>query len=239
MIAGFNLYLKCNLHPTSLSRPLRGHPPQRGGPSPLGKVAERQRGRKRQSLHSSLYFPAKICYYKSLKGGEPVKTKKLTTLSLLCAIALTIFMLEAQIPPLVPIPGIKLGLANIVTVFAVFAIGPKEAAAVLFARIFLGAVFAGNFSTIFYSAAGGTLAILVTIGLKFILTKKQLWIAGTLGAIAHSIGQMAMAVALTGTPSLILYLPVMIAVSILTGSFTGLCAQLLVNRGNLWKITSA
>ena len=167
-----------------------------------------------------------------------MKTRKLTTLSLLCAIALTIFMVEAQIPPLVPIPGIKLGLANIVTVFAVFAIGPREAAAVLFVRIFLGAVFAGNFSTIFYSAAGGALAILVTIGLKYVLTPKQLWVAGVLGAIAHSIGQMAMALLLTSTVSLILYLPVMIVVSILTGSFTGLCAQFLVNRGSLWKTIS-
>ena len=168
-----------------------------------------------------------------------MKTRKLTTLSLLCAIALTIFMVEAQIPPLVPIPGIKLGLANIVTVFAVFAIGAKEAAAVLFVRIFLGAVFAGNFSTIFYSAAGGALAILTTIGLKFVLTQKQLWIAGVLGAIAHSIGQMIMAILITSTVSLIVYLPVMIVISILTGSFTGLCAQFLVNRGSLWKTISA
>ena len=167
-----------------------------------------------------------------------MKTRKLTTLSLLCAIALTIFMVEAQIPPLVPIPGIKLGLANIVTVFAVFAIGPKEAAAVLFVRIFLGAVFAGNFSTIFYSAAGGALAILTTIGLKFVLTQKQLWIAGVLGAMAHSIGQMIMAILITSTVSLIVYLPVMIVISILTGSFTGLCAQFLVNRGSLWKTIS-
>lgn len=167
-----------------------------------------------------------------------MKTRKLTTLSLLCAIALTIFMVEAQIPPLVPIPGIKLGLANIVTVFTVFAIGAKEGALVLFVRIFLGAVFAGNFSTIFYSAAGGACAIGVTIFLRKILTKKQLWVAGVLGAIAHSIGQMAMAVALTSTPGLVVYLPVMIVVSILTGCFTGLCAQFLVNRGSLWKITS-
>ena len=167
-----------------------------------------------------------------------MKTRKLTTLALLCASALTIFMVEAQSPPLVPMPGIKLGLANIVTVFTVFAIGSREAAAVLFVRIFLGAVFAGNFSTIFYSAAGGALAILVTIGLKFVLTSKQLWIAGILGAIAHSIGQMLMAVAITATPSLLVYLPVMIAVSILTGAFTGRCAQFLVNRGSLWKITS-
>jgi len=167
-----------------------------------------------------------------------VKTKKITLLSLLTAIALTIFMVEAQIPALVPIPGIKMGLANIVTVFVVFAIGSKEAAAVLFARIFLGAVFAGNFSTIFYSAAGGVCAIGVTILLKKILTKKQLWVAGALGAIAHSIGQMAMAIVISGTPGLIAYLPVMIVMSIITGTFTGLCAQFLVNRGNLWKTIS-
>ena len=164
-----------------------------------------------------------------------MKTKKLTLLALLSAIALTIFMVEAQIPPLLPIPGIKLGLANIVTVFTVFTLGAKEGIAVLFIRIFLGAVFAGNFSTIFYSAAGGACAILVTIGLKKILKEHQLWVAGCLGAIAHSIGQMAMAMALLGTPSIIIYLPVMIAISIITGLFTGLCAQFLVNRGNLWK----
>ena len=167
-----------------------------------------------------------------------MKVKKLTLLSLLSAIALTIFMVEAQIPALVPIPGIKLGLANIVTVFTVFAIGPKEGAAVLFVRVFLGAVFAGNFSTILYSGAGGLCAILTTIGAKHILTKKQLWIAGVLGAIAHSIGQMAMAVAITQTVGLLAYLPVMIAGGILTGAFTGLCAQFLVERGSLWKITS-
>lgn len=167
-----------------------------------------------------------------------MKTRKLTLLALLSAIALTIFMVEAQLPALVPVPGIKLGLANIVTVFTVFALGPGEGAAVLAVRIFLGAVFAGNFSTIFYSAAGGLCAIGVTILLRRILTKKQLWVAGCLGAVAHSLGQMAMAIALTGTPSLAVYLPVMIAASIVTGAFTGLCAQLLVNRGKLWEIIS-
>ena len=167
-----------------------------------------------------------------------MKAKKLATLGLLSAIALTIFMVEAQIPALVPIPGVKLGLANIVTVFAVFALGAKEGAAVLFVRIFLGAVFAGNFGTIFYSAAGGACAIGVTILLRKVLTQKQLWVAGVLGAIAHSIGQMVCAMVMTGTPSIAVYLPVMIAISIVTGLFTGLCAQFLVNRGKLWKITS-
>ena len=165
-----------------------------------------------------------------------MNVKKITQMAMLTAIALTIFMIEAQIPALVPIPGVKLGLANIVTVFAVFALGPKEAAMILFVRIFLGAVFAGNFSTILYSGAGGLLAILVTIGLRKIVTHQQLWVAGAIGAIFHSIGQMAVAVAVTGTPGILVYLPMMILCSIITGVFTGLCAQLLLNRGkNLWK----
>ncbi len=165
-----------------------------------------------------------------------MKIRKLTLLALFTAIALTIFMIEAQIPPLVPIPGVKIGLANIVTVFLVFTVGSKEAAMVLACRIFLGAVFAGNFSTIFYSAAGGLLSILVTVGLKRILTKKQLWVAGVFGAAAHSVGQMAAAIFIAATPGLMVYLPVLVAISIVTGLFTGLCAQLLVNRGEkLWK----
>ena len=129
-----------------------------------------------------------------------MKVRRLAAMGVLTALALILFMVEAQIPMPVPIPGVKLGLSNIITVFAVFAMGSGDAAAILFCRVFLGAIFSGNFSTIFYSAAGGLCAILITIGLKRILTLKQLWVAGALGAVAHSIGQMVMAVALTGTP---------------------------------------
>ena len=168
-----------------------------------------------------------------------MKTKRLTLMALLCAIALTIFMVEAQLPALVPLPGVKLGLSNIVTVFAVFALGPGEAAAILFVRIFLGAVFSGQMSTILYSGAGGLCAILVTIALRRVLTRKQLWVAGSLGAIAHSCGQMAVAVWITGTVGIAVYLPAMILCSIVTGLFTGLCAQCLVERGkDLWKAFS-
>lgn len=164
------------------------------------------------------------------------KTKKIAVLGLLTAIALTIFMIEAQIPPIVPVPGVKLGLSNIVTVFTVFTLGPGAGAAVLLCRVFLGAVFAGNFSTILYSASGGALAILVTIGLRKILKDNQLWAAGCLGAIAHSVGQMIAAIAITRTAGLLIYLPVLVVISIFTGLFTGLCAQFLVKRGGtLWK----
>ena len=159
-----------------------------------------------------------------------MKTKYLTRMALLTAIALTIFMVEAQLPGLVPVPGIKLGLSNIVTVWAVFTLGPGKAAAILFCRVFLGAVFSGQMSTIFYSGAGGACAIGVTILVRKILTQKQIWIAGVLGSIAHCIGQVAMAVLLTSTPGLVAYLPYMILVGIFTGAFTGLCAQFLTER---------
>lgn len=165
-----------------------------------------------------------------------MKTKRIALLGLLTAIALTIFMIEAQIPAVVPIPGVKLGLSNIVTVFTVFTLGPWDGVAMLACRIFLGAVFAGNFSTILYSASGGLCAILVTVGLRKVLKENQIWAAGCLGAIAHSIGQMIAAIAVTRTLGLLVYLPVLIVISIFTGLFTGLCAQLLIKRGGKqWK----
>ena len=168
-----------------------------------------------------------------------MRVRKLTLMAMLSAVALILFVVEAQIPAPVPIAGVKLGLSNIITVFAVFALGAWEGVAVLTVRIVLGAIFSGNFSTIFYSAAGGALAILVTILLRKVLNNKQIWVAGCFGAIAHSIGQMAMAIVISGTPGLAIYLPVMICISIVTGFFTGLCAQFLLNRRkDLWKTIS-
>ena len=164
-----------------------------------------------------------------------MKIRRTALLGLLTAIALTIFMLEAQLPPPVPLPGVKLGLANIVTVFAVFALGPGEGALVLAARIFLGAVFGGNFSTLIYSGAGGLCAIAVTVALRRILRKNQLWVAGCLGAAAHNLGQVAAAAAVSDTAAVFYYLPVLLGLGLITGLFTGLCAQFLVNRGRLWK----
>lgn len=165
-----------------------------------------------------------------------MKTRKLTAMALLTVIALTIYIIEAQIPVPIPIPGVKLGLSHIVTVYAVYALGSREGALILLARILLGAIFSGNFASVFYSAAGGALAILTTIALKRVLTEKQLWISGCLSAIAHSIGQMLFALWASGTLLFLIYLPILVVCSIFSGIFTGLCTQLVLKRGkNLWK----
>ena len=79
-----------------------------------------------------------------------MKTKRLTRVAMLTAIALTIFMVEAQIPAPVPVPGVKLGLANIVTVYAMFLLGPTDTFCILLCRIFLGSPFSGQLMTLFY-----------------------------------------------------------------------------------------
>ena len=159
-----------------------------------------------------------------------MSAKQLTRDALLCAIALTIFMIEAQIPALVPIPGVKLGLANIVTVFAIFVYGPKDALAILLVRVVLGSIFSGQITTILYSLAGGLLCFCVVVLIRKILTERQIWVASVVGAIFHNIGQVLVAMLITSTWRLIVYLPILMVSGILAGLFTGLCAQFLYGK---------
>ena len=90
-----------------------------------------------------------------------MSTKRLTVVALFTAIALIIFVIEAQLPPLAPIPGIKLGLANIVSLFALFWLGKKEAFTILILRIILGSIFSGHGATFLYSLSGGLLSFII------------------------------------------------------------------------------
>ena len=151
-------------------------------------------------------------------------------MALLTAIALAIHVAEAQIPPLVAIPGVKLGLANIITIYAAFAIGGGPAAMILIARILLGSMFGGGVVSLMYSLVGGLLCLAVTLVLRRVLGMQQIWVAGVLGAVAHNIGQILVAIVVTGTPSIVSYLPVLMISGIVTGLFTGFAAQAVVNR---------
>lgn len=156
--------------------------------------------------------------------------RRLTLLALLTAIALTIFMAEAQLPPILPIPGVKLGLANIVTVYAMFALGPGDAMMILLCRVFLGSVFSGQMMTLFYSLAGGVLSWLVMMLLRRVLTLRQMWLCSPIAGIFHNLGQLLAAVVLMGTWTVLAYLPYLIIAGAISGVFTGLCAQFLLAR---------
>ncbi|MBQ9471880.1 MAG: Gx transporter family protein [Ruminococcus sp.] len=160
---------------------------------------------------------------------EP-KVKRLTELSVLTAVALIIFVVELQIPNPFPIPGIKLGLANIITVYAVYRYKPYEAAAITVVRLILGAVFAGNFAALIYSASGAALCLIGMLILRRFIDEKHIWISSVFGALLHNTGQMAAALIITQTPQLLAYYPFLLVSGCLAGAFTGLCARIVISR---------
>lgn len=155
-------------------------------------------------------------------------TKQLTLCAVLTAMALALSYLENFFPLslAIPIPGIKLGLANIVTVFALYALGPAQALAILFCRCFLGALFAGNMNALIFSLLGGFSAMLAMILLSR-LRGLSVYGVSVGGAAAHNCGQVAAAVLTLGNTAPLYYLPILLGVSLFTGTLTGLIAACL------------
>ena len=127
-----------------------------------------------------------------------MKTNRLTELAMLTALALIIFIVELQIPAPFPIPGVKLGLANIITVYAIYHYRTKEVLGIVLVRILLGSLFSGNMMALLYSMAGGLLCLLGMVLLKSILSPKYIWICSVLGAVLHNVGQIGIACLIAG-----------------------------------------
>ena len=159
-------------------------------------------------------------------------TKRMVRLALLTATALILFTVEAQIPPPVPIPGVKLGLANIITVYAMFRFGPRDTLLILLTRVLLGSFVTGAVSALIFSLSGGLLCYLVMLALRRVLTERQIWVCGVIGAVAHNIGQILACVAVYQTTAVLAYLPPLLLSGIVTGLFTGLAATYLLKRLN-------
>lgn len=164
------------------------------------------------------------------------KLKRLVSIGILTAAALTIFVLENQIPPLVAIPGIKLGLSNIITLFALVIMGPKDAFIILVLRVTLGSIFSGQIMTLAYSMSGGILCLIAETILIKILPFKNLWAISVIGAVIHNAVQISVAALITMTSGVFFYLPYLIIAGIITGTFIGLCVQFAIKRaGNTFK----
>ena len=163
-----------------------------------------------------------------------MKTRNLILTAILTAFALVAFSIEAAIPPLTPIYGIKLGIANVFTLFALYALGTRYAAALLFLRIVLGSIFTGQTVAFIYSLTGGLLSFVLMVLLKRFFPLKQIWVLSALCAVTHNIGQLLAAVFMTSTVQIVCYLPVLLISGIISGAFTGLCAQLVYIRLKKW-----
>ncbi len=156
------------------------------------------------------------------------KTKQIALGAVLTALALGLSVMENMFPvtAVIPLPGVKLGLANIVTLFALYQLGSKSALSILIARCLLGSLFAGNVSALLFSLMGGLAAMLVMI----VLTRfHRLSVFGVSigGAAAHNIGQIGASIITLGDTAVLGYLPVLLSVSLITGTVTGLVTALL------------
>lgn len=159
-----------------------------------------------------------------------MNVRKLTHVAMLTAISMIVFLIEAQIPLPFAIPGVKLGIANVITLYAIWTLGRKEALVILLIRVVLGNVVAGNVMAMAYSLAGGLLCWVVMSLLKPIMKRNQIWIMSMLGAIGHNAGQLAVAVFITNTTAILWYAPVLLVSGLITGFFTGQLTQLLLNH---------
>ncbi|HBB71704.1 MAG TPA: heptaprenyl diphosphate synthase [Ruminococcus sp.] len=157
-----------------------------------------------------------------------MKTKRLTELSLLTAAALIVFIIELQMPDY--IPGVKLGLANIFTVYAVYRFSPMETLLMVITRVLLGAFFSSNFSAILYSMAGAMLCLAGMLLLRKIIPVRYMWLCSIIGAFLHNTGQMCVALLIVRSLTPLAWYPKMIIAGSFAGTFTGLVAQHVLNR---------
>ena len=161
-------------------------------------------------------------------------TKQLTLGAVLAALALALSYVESVFMLPLPLPGVKLGLANIVTLIALYLLGAPQALAILLVRVLLGAMFAGNASALFYSLLGG----LAALGVMALLSRSErLSVYGVSvgGAAAHNCGQIAAAMLTLGSAAPLAYLPVLLGVSLVSGALTGFITALLLGNGFLGK----
>lgn len=150
------------------------------------------------------------------------KAKRLTICAILISMALVLSYMERFIPLqlVIPLPGIKLGIANIVTVVALYCFEEKYAFAILILRCLLGSMFGGGISGLAFSLTGGLFAMTI-MSISRRLRIFSVYGVSILGAAAHNVGQICVAVFLMNSVYVIGYLPYLLIVSLFTGMATG------------------
>ena len=157
-----------------------------------------------------------------------MSTKKLTALALLTTTAMILSYVESLLPS-VGVPGVKLGLANIAVIFALFRLGGKSALAVSLVRVFMVTMLFGSMSALLYSLAGAALSLVVMALLRRTDRFSTVGVS-VAGGVAHNVGQILMAMLLLGTARLAYYYPILVISGVAGGIFTGLAAALLIRR---------
>lgn len=167
------------------------------------------------------------------------KSKQIALCGVLVAVALVLSLVEKMIPvqALVPIPGVKLGLANVVTVFALTHLRMRETIAIILVRVTLVSVFMGSITAFLFSLFGSLIAMAV---MKLLFYGEGICFSlvgiSIAGAAAHNIGQICAAIVVLGTIDVIGYLPMLLVVSIPVGAVTGLVCAVVLGHLNALRL---
>ena len=157
------------------------------------------------------------------------RTKKLTTYSLLIALAMALSWLEAMVPLSVAIPGIKLGLPNLVVIFALYRLGAKEAWTISLIRVLLVSFTFGNAYAFWYSFAGAVLSMLLMLPLKKSGRFSTVGVSVT-GGVSHNVAQIGVAMVVLENMALLSYLPVLMISGVAAGCAIGAAGAVLIGR---------
>ena len=164
-----------------------------------------------------------------------MKTKKIAFLGMCIALSMILSFVESQIPPLMAVPGVKMGLPNIVMVFMLYKIGAKDTAIVSILRVLLVGILFGTPLSMIYSLVGAALSLIGMILLK----KTNLFAPITVsvaGGILHNIGQIATACIVMETAQIAYYLPVLLISGTIAGILIGLTAAMILKRLDKMKL---
>ena len=156
-------------------------------------------------------------------------TRRIARYGLLIALALILSYLESLLPVFVAVPGVKMGLPNIVIMFALYSLGTKDAVIISLIRVVLAGAMFGNVFAILYSAAGAVLSLLV---MALLLKTKRFGPIGVsvAGGVAHNVGQIIVAILVTETAQIVFYLPVLCISGIAAGVLIGIVSGIVIER---------
>ena len=157
-----------------------------------------------------------------------VDIKRIAFCAVLLATSLVLSLVDMYISSIIAfLPGFKLGIANIVTLFALYSISKKETLIIIIARCALAALLAGNIYMMFFSVTGGVLSFCTMNVFK---DKISIIKTSMLGGLTHNIAQLAVAALLSSTVGVFYYLPFLVIAGVLSGILTGAICKLLVKR---------
>ena len=158
-----------------------------------------------------------------------METRKIARMGLLVALSMILSYVESLIPAFVAVPGVKVGLANIVVIFALYTLGPIEALIVSLLRVILSSFLFGSVLSLLYSLSGALLSLSGMILMKKLKIFSTTVVSVT-GGVLHNVGQILVACLVLETDVLLYYLPILILSGVITGAVIGIIASLVIKR---------